>query len=349
MSTVVNRKAIYLGKRNLDVSEQTEDIASCGEVIVKVSCCGICGTDIHIYQGHMDNRVQVPHVMGHEFCGKIIAIAEQSIFKVGDRVAIEPVISCGQCEACRRGLSYICLNVRLLGVDTPGGFQQYVAVPVHCLHKLSESVSDRVAALVEPLAVAVHDVRRAGVQTGDHVVIIGGGPIGLLIALVVRYSGGHALVLEINPYRLKIARSLGFEAINPQEEDPVKAVEKAVGGVGVDVVFEVSGSKAGVAMVTEFVRPHGVISLIGIFDEPQAVDLRKIWLRELTLHGSRIYTRDDFSQAVKLAGDGCLPLESLISHEIPLSELGTTLEQLSSGTNSMKMIVRCDVSADTET
>jgi (R,R)-butanediol dehydrogenase / meso-butanediol dehydrogenase / diacetyl reductase len=197
-----------------------------GEVRLDVAFCGVCGTDLHIAHGAMDHRVRVPQVIGHEMSGTVAEVGAGVEFAVGERVVVRPLDPRGETPA-DRGLSHISRNLKFLGIDTPGAFQSSWTVPAFTLHRLPAAVDLRLAALTEPLAVACHDVRRAELEPGETAVVLGGGPIGLLIALVARAAGATVVVSEINPLRIAFARSLGFDA------DSVPRL----GDAGADVVF----------------------------------------------------------------------------------------------------------------
>jgi len=336
-----NKAALYLGNKTIKVEVIDRPKLNAGEVLIKVSCCGICGTDLHIYQGHMDKRVRIPHIMGHELSGEIVEAPASSDLHPGDRVVVEPTVFCGNCPACNRGFTHICYNLNFLGIDTPGAFQQYWDVQADRVHKIPDTLADDLAALTEPLAVAVHDVRRASVHQGDKVVVIGGGPIGLLIAMVAHSKGADVIVLEINQFRLKLAQELGFEAINSQEEDVVAKIMSWTDKAGADVVFEVTASKAGAELMTELVRARGTISIVGIFNGPAPVNLFRFFWREINAHGSRVYERCDFEQAIALAASGTVPLKKLVSEKVTLEQLQSAFERLLAGEQLMKILVEC--------
>jgi 2-desacetyl-2-hydroxyethyl bacteriochlorophyllide A dehydrogenase len=199
------------------------------------------------------------------------------------------------------------------------------------------------AALIEPLAVACHDVRLGGVQSGDKVVVLGGGPIGTLVGLVAQNEGGEVLVSEINPKRVRIGTELGLEVVNPQEVDLASLVEARTGGAGADVVFEVTSSSAGAAMMTELPRTRGRIVVVAIFGDPVEVDLHRILWRELQMRGARVYERQDFERAIQLAASDVLPLDQLISAKYPLAGLKSALDLLAQGGDVMKVLI--DVAA----
>jgi len=336
------RAAYYEGNRTISIGEGRPVSPAPGQVQIQVSYCGICGTDLHIYQGHMDRRVPRPHVMGHEMSGTIAALgAGVAGWEVGDRVTVRPLGPCGECPACRAGHSHICHRLNFLGVDTPGAFQGLWTVPADTLHRIPESLSLEHAALIEPLAVACHDVRMGAVQAGEHVVVQGGGPIGTLVALVARDAGARVVISEVNPFRVKLARELGFEAVNPREADLVAHVEEQTGGAGADVVFEVSGSAAGAEMMTKLPRTRGRIVVVAIYAEPPKVDLHRFFWRELRLAGARVYEREDFEKAIQLAALGKLPLDRLVTNVYPLGELASGLQQMEKGGDVMKVLIRC--------
>ena len=236
-----------------------------GEVQLKISHCGICGTDLHIYHGAMDARVQMPLVMGHEMSATVHKLGDGVVdYSVGNKVVVMPLAPCGDCPACAAGHSHICHNLDFLGIDTPGAFQSYWTVPAYTLHQMPAHLSLRHGALIEPLAVACHDVRLAGVKADDQVVVLGGGPIGMLVALVARHAGAEVLVSEINPYRVDLANRLGMDAVNPTELDLIKLVMQRTKGAGADIVFEVSGSQAGATVMTELLRARGLAVVVAI-------------------------------------------------------------------------------------
>src|ERR671934_951950 len=188
-----------------------------GEALLRVRRVGICGTDLHIFQGHLDHRVPRGGIIGHETFAEVVEPPQWSDFKAGDRVVVEPLAFCGKCRACRMGASYVCYELKVLGVDLPGGMQEYWAVPGERLLRIPATLSDDHAAMIEPLAVATHDVRRAGVKADDAVLVFGGGPIGTLNALVCRQRGARVAVAEINPFRIDMLRSMGLDAVGPEK------------------------------------------------------------------------------------------------------------------------------------
>lgn len=336
------RAAFYEGHETIRIGDCVPVPPQAGQVQIRVSHCGICGTDLHIFHGKMDRRVRIPQVMGHEMSGTIVAVGEGvEGFAPGDRVTVRPLDYCGACPACRTSHHHICQRLKFIGIDSPGAFQALWTVPAHTLHRLPETLSFAQGALIEPLAVACHDVRLGEVKPGEYVVVQGGGPIGLLVALVARSAGARVTLSEVNPFRLRLAAELGLKTVNPRETDLVELANAETGGAGADVVFEVSGSAAGAEMMTKLPRTRGRIVMVAIFSEPPRVDLFRFFWRELKLIGARVYEPEDFEKAIQLAAGGALPLERLITRTLPLDELAAALREMETGGEVMKILVKC--------
>jgi len=332
------RAAFYQGARTFTTGTLATPTPGPGQALLRVKRVGICGTDLHIFQGHLDHRVPKGGIIGHETFGEVAQAPAGSGFKTGDRVVVEPLQFCGQCRACRMGASYLCYGLKVLGVDLPGGMQEYWTVDAARLLRVPDALSDDHAALIEPLAVATHDVRRAAVKRDDTVLVFGGGPIGALIALVSRQRGARVVVAEVNRHRLEILNALGLETVGP-DRDPVKFATEWTGGTGVDVAFEVSGHPAAARAVTDVVRVWGTVSIVAIHAEPVPVNLYQMFARELHMHGARLYAREDWEEAIHLAAGGAVPVAPLVSRKIPLEALQQGMEQALGGGPVMKVLV----------
>jgi (R,R)-butanediol dehydrogenase/meso-butanediol dehydrogenase/diacetyl reductase len=332
------RAAFYEGARRFRTGTADAPVPAADEALLRVRLVGICGTDLHIFQGDLDHRVPRGGVIGHETFAEVAAAPTDSGFAPGDRVVVEPLWFCGTCRACRMGASYLCYRLKVRGVELPGGLQEFWTVPVARLLRVPGSLGDDQAALIEPLAVATHDVRRAGVKAGDRVLVFGGGPIGTLIALVCRHRGARVVVSEINPFRLEMLAGFGLETVGPGR-DVVKFASEWTDGVGVDVAFEVTGNRVAVATVTDVVRVWGAVSIVAIHAEPMPVNLYQMFARELTMHGSRLYGREDWEEAIQLAASGAIPLVPLVSRRVPLEALQEGMELALAGGAVMKVLV----------
>ena len=336
------RAAYYEGNEKIRIGDCAPVPPGPGQAQIRVSHCGLCGTDLHVFHGKMDHRVTFPQVIGHETSGTIAAVGEGvDSFATGDRVTVRPLDPCGSCPACRAGHSHICHQLKFIGIDAPGALQGLWTVPAHTLHRLPDSLSLEQGALVEPVAVACHDVRMGEVKAGEYVVVQGGGPIGVLIALVAKSKGARVVISEVNPFRLKLAGELGLDAVNAREIDLVEFVNRETAGAGADVVFEVSGSAAGAELMTKLPRTRGRIVVVAIFGEPPKIDLFRFFWRELRLCGTRVYEPQDFEEAIGLAASGKLPLARLITNVLPLDRLEAGFREMESGGEAMKLLVKC--------
>jgi (R,R)-butanediol dehydrogenase/meso-butanediol dehydrogenase/diacetyl reductase len=310
------------------------------EVQIAVAYTGICGTDLTISKGKMDGRIKSPWPIGHEMSGTIAEVgADVSGWDLGAKVTVMPLDWCGACPACLAGNNHICHNLNFVGIDSPGSLQGRWNVKADWLVRLPDDLDLRTAAVVEPVAVAVHDVSRAAVKSGDKVVVIGGGPIGILIAIIARNRGADVLVSEVSTSRLELAASFGFETVNPVTQDLDAMVAERTAGVGADIAFEVSGSVPGVKAMTDVLRRRGQAVIVGIQPQAPPVDVFQIFWKELQIIGARVYQRADFEEAVRLVADGTIPVDDLISGVVPLADTESAFERLSSGENVVKLLV----------
>jgi (R,R)-butanediol dehydrogenase/meso-butanediol dehydrogenase/diacetyl reductase len=332
------RASFYQGNRTVATGTAPMPSPGAGEALLRVRRVGICGSDLHIFQGHLDHRVPKGNTIGHEVLAEVVNAPDEARLRPGTRVVVEPILSCGSCRACKMGVTYLCYQLQVMGVDAPGGMQEYWTAPVDNILTVPDSVTDDAASLIEPLAVATHDVARAEVKAGDRVVVFGGGPIGCLIGLVCRQRGARVMLVEINPYRIGLAREMGFDVIGP-ERDTLATVLDWTGGDGADIVFEVTGNPSVVPMLTRVVRVWGTVSVIAIHAEPVSIDLYPVFGRELKLHGSRLYTRAAWEEAIGLVASGAVTVAPLISRRIPLDGLQRGMEEALGGGPVMKLVV----------
>ncbi|MEM9574007.1 MAG: alcohol dehydrogenase catalytic domain-containing protein [Pseudomonadota bacterium] len=335
------KAAVYRGDKTFSVEHKEAVAPAAGEVQIDVAYCGICGTDLHIYLGHMDQRVGFERTIGHEMSGVISALGEGvEGLSVGQHIVVRPLDHCGDCPACDDGNEHICHNLKFIGIDTEGAFQQKWNVPAHTIHVLPDELDLSHAALIEPLAVACHDVNRGKVAKGENVLVIGGGPIGMLVALVARNAGGKVTISEINENRLAYAKKLGFDTLNPLNDDVAKIIHDRTGGKGAEVVFEVSGSQPGVDLMTEAAATRGRIVMVAIHATKPQIDLFKFFWRELELFGARVYLKSDYEDAMKLLAEGVVDCESFITDIKSIDEIQGAFEALTSNPNAMKSMIK---------
>ena len=304
------------------------------EVKVKVAYCGLCGTDLHVYHGHMDERVGCHRIIGHEMSGTVEAVGAE----IDD-------IAAGECPACQRGHTHICQNLKFLGLDSDGALQQSWTVPRHTIHKLPASVSLRNAALVEPVAVACHDVTRSRLVAGEDVLVIGGGPIGILIAIVAREQGANVTLSEVNTHRLEMAEKMGFKTLNPAQCNVGETVYSETGNKGADVIFEVSGSQPGVDCMTEAAAARARIVMVAIHASPPQVDMFKFFWREIELFGARVYTSDDFEMAIDLIAREVIDCDTVITDVQGLDKVGEVLADMAGNPSTLKSLIQVNEEA----
>jgi len=331
----------YEGAGKFSVGDCLVEEPGPGEVRLDVAYCGLCGTDLHIAHGAMDARVHSPQVIGHEMSGTVAALGPGvEGFALGDAVVVRPLDARGETPA-DRGLSHISRGLKFIGIDAPGALQASWTVPAFTLHALPAGVDLRLGALAEPLAVACHDVRRGEVAARQTAVVIGGGPIGLLIALVAAARGAQVLVLEPDSARRGLAEELGLTTLDPADDDVAGTIANATAGVGAEVVFEVSGSPDGILAATKHAALRGRVVVVAIFPEPKPVALFDLFWKELELRGARVYEPEDFEAAIELIAAGTLELEPLITAVEPLQRVPAVFDELSAGRPAMKILVDC--------
>lgn len=335
--------AQYIGNKSFKVVEGQSITPMAGEVRLNVGYVGICGTDMHIYHGVMDQRVSIPQTIGHEISGVVAEVGEGvKGFEEGEKVVVRPLDWCGECPTCEAGHTHICQNLKFMGIDTPGAFQSSWTVKARTLHKLPDSVDLKQGALVEPLSVACHDVRRSRLQAGEKAVILGGGPIGQLVAAVAKSVGAEVLVSEPNESRRKFADELGVKSVNPIEEDLAAVVDEWTGTKGADVVFEVSGVKPAIDAMTQVAGRRGRIVMVAIHSVKPEIDLFQFFWKELELLGARVYEAADFDWAIDLIASGEIDLKPFISSVSPLSDIGSAFANMDGNPQGMKALVECN-------
>lgn len=317
------------------------------ECLIKVSYAGICGSDVHIYGGHHPTA-KAPVILGHEFVGVVerINTSKPTSIKVGDRVSVEPLVSCGACEACREGNWHVCKTLKLLGIHADGGFAEYVKASLDKVIRISDKLPDNIATLTEPFAVAFHVNQRAGMKNGDRVLVIGGGPIGLVVGMVAKISGASQVVYsEINIDRIEQIKSFGFDnVINPAKEDAMARVNQLTDNEGFEIVYEVSGSQPGIHFAAQACKIRGTIVPVGFPAKMPEFDLLKVIFKELTVVGSRVYSFEHFKKTVKMLDaivkEKTFDVEKLISDTYNIEDLEKGIRAMIEGKNLGKILVK---------
>lgn len=331
----------------LELARVAKPMISPSDALIRVAYVGICGSDLFHLSGK-NQRANYPLIAGHEISGEIVELGGENAnspegerYAVGDRVTIFPALSCGNCDQCKRGRFQLHRPLRMIGVQEAGGFAQYVRVPLENLVRIPDTLDLRTAALAEPFAVAVHGLKLAHPFPGESVLVIGAGPIGLMVASLARYAGcGPIIITERSAQRIQTARSMGFTCIDPQQEDLVALVGSMTRGAGVDMIFECVGHPSTIPQIIDSgaIRSRAVI--VGAFHEGGAqIDLFAMSRKEQTMTVSWQYDIEDFATGLRILGAEGFSLAPLITHEIPLSMLPEALTMIRSG-EAMKVLVQ---------
>ncbi|MBN1532064.1 MAG: alcohol dehydrogenase catalytic domain-containing protein [Spirochaetes bacterium] len=296
--------------------------AAPGEVVIAVKRIGICGSDVHVFRGKHP-LVSFPLVQGHEFSGLIHETgAGVEGFRKGDLVTVMPALGCGACDRCRSGLFAQCEGLRFIGGALPGAGSNYFAVEARYAVKMPAGVTEDDAAMVEPLAVAVHSVRKVPDLGGRPILVAGAGTVGQCIAQVARRHGaGTVVVADREPFRLAIARSMGFETLLA---DSPEAIEKRVTGLMEGrnpwAAFECVGAGVVLNGCIRAVERGGRIVVVGVYEEPPVTEMVLVQDKEILLAGSLMYTWEDYGAAVALLSDGDVDLAPLRTHHVPFEQ-----------------------------
>jgi (R,R)-butanediol dehydrogenase/meso-butanediol dehydrogenase/diacetyl reductase len=337
------RATEYRGNKTFKLVEKEIVQPGADEVRIKVAYVGVCGTDVHIYHGMMDQRVDTPLTIGHEMSGVIDAVgANVTGYDVGEKVVVRPLDD-RAVKPSDKGFNHICEDLKFIGIDSPGAMQEYWNVPAFTLHKLKESTDLKLAALIEPLSVAVHDVRLSGLVKGETAVVIGGGPIGLLVAMVAKTTGAQVIISEVNKNRIAKAKELGFDAVSPLEVDLVSYVKEKTAGSLADVVFEVAGVQPALDVMTEVAGIRGRIVMVAIHGQKKEIDLFKFFWKELKLIGARVYEEEDYETSIALVTANELPLEEMITDVQPLSNIQQVFEDIDNNPEGLKVLMDCQL------
>jgi 2-desacetyl-2-hydroxyethyl bacteriochlorophyllide A dehydrogenase len=315
------KAAILHGPRDLRVESLRDPRPEPGEVVVRMTAAGLCGTDYEIWSGA--RPVAYPRIMGHELVGRVEATASDvTRVSPGDPVVVEPNYSCGHCPLCREGNRNLCLSRTTIGINADGGFAELVRVPARCCWRAPAGAASDGLLLAEPLAVVVRAVARGEPKPGETAAIVGAGTLGLLALQVLRARGARVMVTSRSRRRFALATELGADATHATLEGPLAdAARRFAGREGVDLVVETAGTAEAVTHALELVRPGGRVVLTGLPHEPTSVSFFSVVRREITLTGSMIY-QDEFPEALRLVESGAVQTTPLITHRFGLDRIG---------------------------
>lgn len=307
------------------------------DLLVKVLATSICGTDLHIYQWNdwAKKRIKkIPQIMGHELCGEVVeAGSGVKTISVGEIISAETHIACGHCFMCRNGLAHICENGRIFGVDVDGVFAEYALVPAANAWSVKDKIPKDYISVMEPLGNAIHTALAGGIS-GKTVLITGCGPIGVMSAAVCRTCGATEIIAtEINEFRLQLAKKMGADlVVNPLKNNIVEIVREETGGLGIDVVLEMSGNTTAIQDGIKALRPGGRFTILGLPDHPFKIDLNEIIFKYITvqgINGRLMYAT--WYQATRFLSSGRLDLEPIVTHRLRLEEFNKGMELMESG------------------
>lgn len=319
------------------------------EVLIRVAACGICGSDVHGYDGGSGRRIP-PIVMGHEAAGVVTAIGDGvTRFQPGDRVTFDSTVYCGECVFCRRGEVNLCDNREVIGVSCGdyrrhGAFAEYIAVPEHIIYPLPEAMSFPEAAMLEAVSVALHAVHVSGDVKGQTTLVIGAGMIGLLTFQAARAAGAaRVFIADIDDTRLNLARSLGVDqAFHLSGPDLTREILNQTGGLGADVVLEAVGRTETIATAIDSVRKGGTVTLIGNITPEVKIHLQKVVSRQIRLQGSAA-SSGEYPEAIDLVASGKIKVKPLITAVAPLEDGPQWFKRLySHEPNLMKVVLTAD-------
>ncbi|WP_172193709.1 zinc-binding alcohol dehydrogenase family protein [Saccharibacillus qingshengii] len=297
-----------------------------GHAIVRIRRIGICGTDLHAYRGRQP-FFEYPRILGHELSGVIEKIGENGTdLRAGDQVSLIPYLHCGQCGACRSGKTNCCRQMQVFGVHLDGGMRELVSIPVSHLIRTEGLTLDQ-SAILEPLAIGAHGIRRAGVKAGDTVLVIGAGPIGLGVMILARHAGANVIAMDINEERLDFCRSwAGVEKTLTASDDSLARLEEWTNGELAPIVIDATGSAESMKQAFRFVSHGGSLVYVGLVKGEIAFDDPHFHSREITLSASRNATREDFDFVLGAMAAGMIDTDRYITHRASLEEAAGQFE-----------------------
>ena len=335
------KAVVYYAPKDVRTETRPVPTAGDGELRVKIDACAVCGTDLKSYISG-NPRLEAPIVMGHEFTGLVDTVGSGADgFSVGDRVVMATSVSCGQCYYCKRGWSNLCVDVAPMGFSYNGGMAEYTVIPARALEnghavKVPRHVKAEHAALAEPLSCAVNSADNCNIEEGDTVVVVGGGPMGIMNACVAREVGARKIILaKINEARLKQVEPFGFDLlVNPAKEDLAQIVRRRTDGIGADVAIVAAPAAVAQEQAVELVRKRGTVCLFASLpasNKMLSMDSRAMHYGELRVVGTSDSTPAHVAKAVELIAAGSLPAQRLASHILGLDEIFKAYELMQSG------------------
>jgi len=326
----------------IEIRETDRPTYQADEVLVHIQRIGVCGSDIHVFHGKHP-YTSYPVVQGHEVSGTIAELgSEVKDLSIGDKVVFMPQVTCGTCYPCMTGNYHICDNLKVLGFQTNGAGQEFFAVPATKVLKPPQSVSLDQAAMVEPVAVAVHALGRYGAMANANVLVLGAGTIGSLVGQCARAMGAaKVMITDVSEYKLEKALACGFErVVNTAKEDLGQAIDEYFGVRKADVILECVGVQPTITQAVSLARKGSTIVVVGVFGQKPVVDLGLVQDRELSLVGTLMYQYRDYEKAIQLVASGKLCLDEMITHRFPFRDFLKAYETIeASGGEYLKVMI----------
>jgi len=312
--------------RELAVVERPQPVRNAGEVKIRISRVGLCGTDFHIFTGNQP-YLNYPRIMGHELAGLVAEVDEGSDFTPGDLVTINPYLACGTCLACRKDKPNCCMNIQVMGVHIDGGMTEFVCVPERAVIKVDGLTADQ-AAMIEFLSIGAHAVRRAALTAAERVLVVGAGPIGIAAALFARLAGADVWLIDTSPQRLNFAKArLGFQRTGVVDDAIADWLAAEAQTEGFDCVFDATGSAAAIEKGFRYVAHGGRYVLLSVVKDSITFSDPEFHKREMTLIGSRNATREDFEYVIRCMRGGDIPTDLLNTHSFNLDDMPTAVPE----------------------
>ena len=302
-------------------AERSAPSPKTGEALLKMTRVGICGTDLHAYQGNQP-FFSYPRILGHELAAEVISVGpNKQGLEAGDQVAIMPYLSCGHCIACRNGKTNCCTTLKVLGVHIDGGMQEIISLPTEILIKANHLSPDQIA-IIEPLSIGAHAVRRAQIQAGEKVVVMGCGPIGIGIMQLAKLQGAEIIALDINPQRLEYAKqSLDIEHLVDVRKNPVEQVLEITNGDLATAVFDATGNQASLQSGPNYLAHGGRYILVGLLKGDLTYYHPAIHAKETSILCSRNATLEDFAHVMDVLANGQFPVDKYITHRVDFDQM----------------------------
>jgi len=309
------------------------------EVLIKVKYAGICNSDITVIKGkHISAKP--PVILGHEFSG-VVEKSNSKNFNSGDKVVVEPLESCGKCEACVSGSTHVCRYLKLYGIHKDGGFAEFVKIPDSLIYRLPDDISLLEGALVEPLSVAIHSLEISEMKFGDNVLISGAGPIGILCGILARnFGANNVIITDIYNFRLNIARKFGMISFNSKQNNDFRAfINNITDNRGADICFECSGVQEAINQALDLLAIKGTLVQVGIGKNNVEIDMKTITYKEQKIIGTRVYAKGDFNKAIDFMASKKENLREIVTNIIKFKDILEAFKLSEKTEESLKILI----------